>query len=213
MTDDTSKANLVYCILCQQWKEPEETDRIVRGFDYIYCDACISDRTTLYAKYIRAMEHASDKEYRQLPHRRLADRERTTEWKQRNAKRAQHHSRMKNNRRRAKAEKILNDFSADDWERCLDYWGHKCAVCGRPVGLWHTLAMDHWIPLSSPNCPGTTATNIIPLCHGLDGCNNKKCKKLGAIFLIDILGEGKAKKKLREIEQYFEWVRQSFWSE
>src|SRR5260221_119478 len=67
---------------------------------------------------------------------------------------------------------LPNVFTSQDWRNALEYWGHRCAVCERPRGLWHTLSQDHWIPLSSPDCPGTDPTNILPLCCGTDGCNN-----------------------------------------
>jgi predicted RNA-binding Zn-ribbon protein involved in translation (DUF1610 family) len=97
-------------------------------------------------------------------------------------------------------------YTAHDWERTLNYWDHCCAVCERPRGLWHTLAQDHWIPLTSPNCPGTVTWNILPLCHGDDGCNNSKGKKDPAVWLQSKLGKRRANRKLREIAAYITWA-------
>lgn len=97
-------------------------------------------------------------------------------------------------------------FSSSDWDAALDYWGHQCAVCGRPRGLWHTLAQDHWIPLSDPRCPGTVPTNILPLCHGEGGCNNSKGNKDPVRWLEERLGRRRAAQKLAEIQAYFAWV-------
>lgn len=97
-------------------------------------------------------------------------------------------------------------FTVRDWERALEYWGHSCAICGRPRGLWHTLAQDHWVPLTHADCPGTVPTNILPLCHGEDGCNNSKGKKDPEEWLVAKLGRRRANRKLREITAYFEWV-------
>lgn len=97
-------------------------------------------------------------------------------------------------------------FSNSDWEDALDYWGYQCAICGRPRGLWHTLAQDHWIPLSDPRCPGTLPTNILPLCHGEGGCNNSKGNKDPIRWLEERLGKRRAAQKLAQIQAYFTWV-------
>jgi len=105
-------------------------------------------------------------------------------------------------------QKLPHTFTPQDWDRALEYWDYKCAICERPRGLWHTLSQDHWIPLTHPECPGTVATNILPLCHGTDGCNNSKGKKHPREWLIAKLGTRKANKKLKEIEAYFEWAHE-----
>lgn len=102
---------------------------------------------------------------------------------------------------------LPNVFTAQDWQQALEYWDYKCAVCERPRGLWHTLAQDHWIPLTSPDCPGTDPTNILPLCHGTNGCNNSKGKQMPDLWLEKKLGRRRAVQKMVEIEQYFDWVR------
>jgi hypothetical protein len=102
---------------------------------------------------------------------------------------------------------LPHSFTGKDWDRALDYWGHKCAICERPRGLWHTLAQDHWIPLTNPDCPGTDPTNILPLCHGTDGCNNSKGKHNPETWLKKKLGKKKATQKLAEIHAYFEWTQ------
>ncbi|MEP7288112.1 MAG: hypothetical protein ABI947_20345 [Chloroflexota bacterium] len=101
---------------------------------------------------------------------------------------------------------LPNTFTSQDWQRALEYWDYKCAVCERPRGLWHTLAQDHWIPLTNPLCPGTNATNILPLCHGTDGCNNSKGKLLPEVWLHKKLGKRRAVRKLEEIQTYFHWI-------
>jgi ribosomal protein S27AE len=102
---------------------------------------------------------------------------------------------------------LPHEFGERDWRRCLDYWGHKCAVCERPRGLWHTLAADHWIPLTASECPGTVPTNIVPLCHGEGGCNNSKGKKSPGEWLEARLGPQAAFQKQLQIDAYFLWVK------
>jgi hypothetical protein len=106
--------------------------------------------------------------------------------------------------------RLPDTFTDQDWQRALEYWGHQCAVCGRPRGLWHTLAADHWIPLSDPDCPGTIPTNIVPLCHGEGGCNNSKRSRSPQDWLEAKLGRKQAFQKLIEIDAYFLWVKDLF---
>lgn len=107
-------------------------------------------------------------------------------------------------RRKARQFGLPIAFTSRDWRHALNYFQGRCAVCGRPPGFWHTLAMDHWIPISSPDCPGTMAINIIPLCHGIGGCNNSKHDKPPEQWLIQNFGERKAKKILKRIHDYFD---------
>lgn len=104
--------------------------------------------------------------------------------------------------------RLPNTLTNADWERALTYWDHRCAVCERPRGLWHTLAQDHWIPLTDANCPGTTAENILPLCHGEGGCNNSKGKKDPLEWLRAKLGTRRAKQKLYDIKVYLGWAHE-----
>lgn len=110
-------------------------------------------------------------------------------------------------RYRTRKRNLAVAFTAQDWRHCLAYWNNSCAVCGRPAGLWHTIAADHWIPINNPNCPGTIPTNMIPLCHGTDGCNNAKQDRDPVEWLTEKLGKRKARRKLAEIAAYFEWVK------
>jgi hypothetical protein len=77
----------------------------------------------------------------------------------------------------------------------------------RPAGLWHQITPDHWIPLASPDCPGTVPENIIPLCFGSGGCNNSKKAKDGYEWLLQRYGKRKACVILKRIQAYFEWVK------
>lgn len=113
-------------------------------------------------------------------------------------------------RRRARKHNLPVAFTITNWQRCLDYWGHKCCICGHPMGLWHTLAQDHWIPLSDPrpDNPGTVPWNILPLCHGQGGCNNSKFNRDPIEWLQERIGKRRAKQILTCIQAYFEWVKQ-----
>lgn len=117
-------------------------------------------------------------------------------------------SRKTVNRQKRRATKRLlpKTFSQRDWDTALVYFEGRCAVCNHPQGLWHTIAQDHWIPVSLGG--GYTADNIIPLCHGKGGCNNSKGKKHPETWLTERYGTRKAKQILKRIDDYFEWVKQ-----
>lgn len=147
-------------------------------------------------------------------HKRTANgiaraKERTREWYKRTY-RDKRTAYLKNaQERRVRKRGLPCDFTASDWRRCLDYFNHRCAVCGRPAGLWHRLAQDHWIPVTDPrpDNPGSVPSNIVPLCHGVGGCNNNKQNKDPLMWLRSQLGDKRANLVLARIEAYFCLVR------
>lgn len=149
-----------------------------------------------------------DKEYRQRV------REHTKVYRDEYRKRKPFVEKATIHRRLARKRALPNDFTAEQWEQCLEYWSHRCAVCGAPIDMFTTLAIDHWIPLSDPrpDNPGTVAFNILPLCHNTSGlktgCNRSKSAHDPIEWLVRALGKRKAKRKLAEIEAYFSFVRQ-----
>ncbi len=113
------------------------------------------------------------------------------------------------NRRLARKQSLPDTFTVKQWECALSYFNGCCAVCGRQlVDLFgtHTAAMDHWIPLSSPDCPGTIAANMVPLCHGIGGCNNRKNNRDATIWLFEEFNPQRATKILMKVQKYFEWL-------
>lgn len=108
----------------------------------------------------------------------------------------------------ARKRNLPNTFTGEDWQSALDYFGGCCAVCGRSAGLWHHLAMDHWIPIASSDCPGTVPWNIVPLCGGAGGCNNSKSHRNAADWLIEKFGPRKGRAILRKIEAFLESRKQ-----
>lgn len=112
--------------------------------------------------------------------------------------------------RRARKQSLPNDFTAEQREFALAFFNNSCAYCGRQFyDLFgdHYLAFDHFIPLSSPNCTGTVASNLLPTCHGADGCNNSKNDNDPREWLVRRFGKRKARAILKRIEAYFEIVK------
>lgn len=127
------------------------------------------------------------------------------------AHKAQRHV-IKHNRK-ARKHGLPSDFTTEQQRFALDYFHHACAYCGRQFhDLFNerTLAFDHFIPLSSPECPGTTVTNMLPSCHGIDGCNTTKNSIPPHEWLIRRFGKRKSREIIARIEAYFDVVRERF---
>lgn len=119
-------------------------------------------------------------------------------------------NRLRNHIRRTAEHNLLHDFTAQDWEYALKYFHNRCAVCEQQLmDLFgeRMVSMDHWIPVTSSDCPGTIPSNMIPLCMGKGGCNNSKNNTAPAKWLISRFGKRKANKIEQRINQFFETVR------
>ena len=113
-------------------------------------------------------------------------------------------------RRAARKKSLPDNFTKEQWQRALDYFNGCCAVCGRQLAdLFgeHKSAADHWIPLTLESCPGTVALNIVPLCQGVNGCNQSKGNHNAEDWLTRKFGKRKAKQIMKRIDDYFEWVK------
>lgn len=110
--------------------------------------------------------------------------------------------------RRARKRSLPAMFTMEERKFMLAYWGYACAICGNQEGFEWTIADDHVIPLADPHCPGTVALNMLPLCHGVGGCNNTKSNKNLHIWLIAHYGKRKTIMIEKKITIYFELVRQ-----
>lgn len=199
------------CVKCGNEFLPTEAFFYRNGrFLRVECRACTKayrDRTRADKEKINAynrkryherreIESERKKRYRQNHPAEVREICRRSQQRHRETKRVNYQ------RRQSRKLELPTQFTPKDWQHALDYFDGCCAVCGRPPGLWHTLAMDHWIPLSSPNCPGTIPANIVPLCHGEGGCNNSKGSREPSEWLIDKLGKRKAKQVLDRIGSY-----------
>jgi hypothetical protein len=117
-------------------------------------------------------------------------------------------------KRLARKKGLPFQFNNKDWERCLDYWDNRCAICGREISETHLLAKDHWIPMfdKRPDNPGTVPTNIIPVCHGrkqakCSGCNENKWKFDPEKWIRSQYPPDEADAIIKRIHDYFEWVK------
>lgn len=74
---------------------------------------------------------------------------------------------VENNLRRQRDSARPFCWTDEDWQRCKQAWGDRCAYCGRGPKL----EQDHFIAISSPDFPGTVVWNIVPACGR---CNRVK---------------------------------------
>ncbi len=119
---------------------------------------------------------------------------------------------QKHQRRLARKSGLPIDFESSDWQKAVEYFHGCCAACERQLndlfGL-HKPSADHWIPLASSECPGTIPSNIVPLCHGVDGCNNSKGSKMPIEWLELKFGKLKASKIVEAVQVFFQSVRKT----
>jgi hypothetical protein len=112
-------------------------------------------------------------------------------------------------KQRSIQEGVEFNFSRAEWENALAYFKYSCAVCGKKRfdSQRNTfLVADHWIPITKGGA--TIPSNIVPLCNGMDGCNNSKHNRESIEWLTWRYGETLAAKILSEIEEYFQWLCQ-----
>lgn len=100
-------------------------------------------------------------------------------------------------RYRARQRSLPDIFTAADWRRCLEWWGHKCAYCGATDNL----SADHFIPLASPDCPGTVVQNMLPACKP---CNSSKGHSDPIAWLAKRLPNYALHEVLAQIAVYFD---------
>jgi hypothetical protein len=115
-------------------------------------------------------------------------------------------------KRRARKCSLPDTLTQAQIDRMHHYFGNRCAICGQPEDLFIQLQLDHWIPLSSDDCIGTTALNIVPLCGCSEfdshvGCNQSKRDKDALEWLIETYGKRQGTAKYQRIMDYFEWVK------
>lgn len=104
-------------------------------------------------------------------------------------------------RRLARKHALPDNFREVDWNTALAYFHGCCAYCGSQQSLWHTIEMDHYVPLSNQTCPGTVPKNMVPACKS---CNLHKSAKDPVAWINDTFGKRKAKQIIARIGAYFD---------
>lgn len=188
-----------------QRKYTETNREKIRSKNRIYAQNNKEKRREYYLRNIkRHIERGRQWYWKNIDKARSLAREKTRRWFRNNPVAAK----AVVQRRAARKRSLPDTLTAAQWQRCLEYWGHRCAYCGRDADLFTVISLDHFIPLSSPDCPGTTVLNSLPACHKGGGCNSSKSDKPAAEWLESKFGPRKAKQILKRIATYFDHVRQ-----
>lgn len=120
-------------------------------------------------------------------------------WYQANRVRLAADRRLASASRRGRIKELPNDFTASDVRMAADFWNGYCAVCEVDVRLFGNAHWDHWIPISSRECPGTIPQNMVLLCSL---CNFSKRDKDPEIWLVKSIGKRKARQVIERIVEY-----------
>lgn len=164
------------------------------------CKACKRKSDTQYFKANVEKVRASSRQY--IKAHPEQSRIRIQQWCRANTARHRLIKRAASQRRRALMRNLPAVYTDRDWQNCLTYFNNRCAICDRPSGFWHKLAQDHWIPVSKGG--SYTPGNIIPLCHGIGGCNNSKNDSDAHEWLISRFGKRKASQIEARVQAYFD---------
>lgn len=110
-------------------------------------------------------------------------------------------------KRVARKKGLPDTLTRQEWINCVKHFEHKCAVCERAFTDTLKCHADHWIPLTSPDCPGTVVTNMLPLCGGESGCNLFKHNADPLVWLNSRYSPSEVERILARINEYFALVR------
>jgi len=112
-------------------------------------------------------------------------------------------------RKRRTQRKLLPDtLTLTHWRNAVNYFNGCCSYCGKSPSFFDrhpVLHQDHFIPVASPKCEGTTPTNMVPACQS---CNLSKQANNPEQWLISRFGKRRTKQILARINAYFDWVRE-----
>lgn len=103
-------------------------------------------------------------------------------------------------KRYKKIKSLVENFSEQDWEYCVEYFENKCAYCGKTrkehiEDSGFDLVKEHVVPIVKGG--GTIRSNIVPSCNI---CNSKKKdKNLYEYYDYEDFGYY----RLQKIEKYF----------
>lgn len=159
------------------------------------------DKRLEYDRVRRQSNPEKKRKYRQANKEKI--REHKREYRQAHPEK----HRIRNSRREARKRNLPDTFTVEQWQACLEYHHYCCAVCGYQLrDLFGNIEphADHWIPLANPDCPGTTADNMVCLCSV---CNLSKHHKMPDAWLSEKFGKRKAVQISERIHAYFAWTQ------
>lgn len=97
----------------------------------------------------------------------------------------------------ARKRGLPDTLTKDQCKRAVEYFENKCVYCGKELSV---VTLDHYIPVSDPDCPGTIASNMLPACFT---CNASKQDTDVRIWLLRSYDKEMTDSIIRRIEAYF----------
>jgi 5-methylcytosine-specific restriction endonuclease McrA len=122
------------------------------------------------------------------------------EYRLKNLKKVRAADRLLSQRRRARKAHFPDTLTSEQWENCVAYFGGACAACGSGGDT----TLDHWIPISNKDCPGTVAENTVCLCAA---CNTSKHDRGALEWATWKFGESKANEFMSKVQAYFDSLK------
>jgi 5-methylcytosine-specific restriction endonuclease McrA len=164
----TPREGYKYCNKCDMeypnTSEYFKPDKESRGGLTKTCRKCLKRQNKrYYLDNIDKIREYSLKRF-QDPEVKRQHREAMRKWEERHPDKI-HSYRHK---RRALEKQLPITLTIDDWDRCKDYFDHKCAYCGKNKDL----TMDHFIPISKMG--ELSINNAIPSCKSCNSSKNDK---------------------------------------
>jgi len=94
-------------------------------------------------------------------------------------------------KRRALKQGLPHDLPVGKQAEIISRFDGRCAICGRAESNSRIIVLDHWIAIKSDakNNPGTVENNLVPICHGVTGCNNSKRNQMPLDWLMRKFGD------------------------
>jgi 5-methylcytosine-specific restriction endonuclease McrA len=177
------------------WKAPEKARAAVRAYNEEHAEEIKRRRRELHAANPTPKRESDRRYYKKARHK---IREKQIRWEHENP----HKKQAISHRYSARKRELPHDFTGEDWQRALNYFGGCCAYCGTPPGLWNRLTAEHFIPVTKGG--GTIPTNIIPACQS---CNSSKHDSYIDDWLPRKFGKRRAARIMAVIQSYFESLR------
>jgi len=122
------------------------------------------------------------------------------EYRLKNLEASRNSEKIDSQNRRARKANLPDTLTGEQWADCVEYFEGKCVACGSDANL----TIDHWIPLKNKDCPGTIASNIVPLCFS---CNSSKSDRDAYEWATWKFGKNNGKKIVDKILAYFSELR------
>lgn len=132
----------------------------------------------------------------------IKNKEKLSEYNKKRYKENPIKEKLRHHWRSARKKELPDTLTKEQWDFALKFFDYSCAYCNKRVD--YQLALDHVIPITSNNCPGTVVTNSLPVCKS---CNSSKNNKNLEEWIVSRFEDGI--ERLKHILDYFNFIEYS----